>query len=509
MPYHTTDGGHAQPAAPRYSAEDVEAAERSLVGLAILRPEAIDDVGDLRGRDYADAGLGRLWDALAILRIGGIDMRDLAVLVPELRRMDLPPEITSAASLAVLMRESGYIASAPYYADIIRDAALRRRIRDVAARAHDATGNGQATSDILAALTVGVAELTRGGMATRRQSLGELVRDHPTLADPVIDGLLRRGETANIIAPPKYGKSWLTYGLALSVATGRDWLDTYPCAPGRVLLLDNELQPATLVQRIPRVAEAMGIIGDDYRRHIDVVSLRGLNVDLYGLADELRGIEAGRYALVIADAWYRFVPAGLSENDNAAVMRLYNLIDGYSAQLGAAWVNIHHASKGDQSSKGVTDMGAGAGAQSRAADTHIVLRAHEDDGVTVMEAAIRSFAPVEPVSLRWTWPVWTRADDADPRRLRRPTSERQRRQAQDDEAGIGRIVAALYEHHSGTTRQLRGWTGLSRERCQRLLDTMQYERRVTIEDGERGGNPCVVYALASPIDEADTAGGGR
>ncbi|MGI6417616.1 MAG: hypothetical protein ACOX1P_18335 [Thermoguttaceae bacterium] len=61
----------------------------------------------------------------------------------------------------------------------------------------------------------------------------------------------------------------------------------------------------------------------------------------------------------------------ISENDNAAIMSLYNVIDGYAARLNTAWVNVHHASKGDQSGKGTTDVGSGAGAQSRAADTHL------------------------------------------------------------------------------------------------------------------------------------------
>ncbi len=35
---------------------------------------------------------------------------------------------------------------------------------------------------------------------------------------------LRRGETMNVIAPPRTRKSWLVLGLAMAVATGRRWL---------------------------------------------------------------------------------------------------------------------------------------------------------------------------------------------------------------------------------------------------------------------------------------------
>jgi hypothetical protein len=46
--------------------------------------------------------------------------------------------------------------------------------------------------------------------------------------EPVIHGLLRQGETMNVIASSKIGKSRLVTDLALSVATGRPWLDAFP-----------------------------------------------------------------------------------------------------------------------------------------------------------------------------------------------------------------------------------------------------------------------------------------
>lgn len=53
-------------------------------------------------------------------------------------------------------------------------------------------------------------------------SIVDLVANHPELRRPVIHGLLRAGETMNVIANPKVGKSWLVTDLALSVATGRE-----------------------------------------------------------------------------------------------------------------------------------------------------------------------------------------------------------------------------------------------------------------------------------------------
>ena len=129
-----------------------------------------------------------------------------------------------------------------------------------------------------------------------------------------------------------------------------------------MLIIDAELHPEVIANRLPAVVDGMGIT-HTCLDSIDVLALRGQGFDLLTLDPFIRSIEPGRYALVILDAWYRFLPLGYSENDNAQVMALYNQIDAYASLLNSAWVNFHHASKGDQSGKGTTDVGSGAGSQ--------------------------------------------------------------------------------------------------------------------------------------------------
>src|SRR5690606_17944027 len=88
--------------------------------------------------------------------------------------------------------------------------------------------------------------------------LSVLTERHLRLAEPIIDGILRRGETGNLVNAPKTNKSWMGYGVALSVATGIDWLGRFATRKSRVLLIDNELHEPTLAHRIPMVARAMG-----------------------------------------------------------------------------------------------------------------------------------------------------------------------------------------------------------------------------------------------------------
>jgi len=136
----------------------------------------------------------------------------------------------------------------------------------------------------------------------------------------------------------------------------------------------------------------------------------------------------------VQDAFYRFMPLGGDENDNATMASVYNAIDSYADRLGCCFVLIHHSSKGNQSGKSVTDVGAGAGSQSRATDSHLVLRPHEEDGCVVLDAAVRSWAPIDPAGLRWTFPVWDVDPGLDPALLRseRPARRKDEKKAEGE-----------------------------------------------------------------------------
>jgi len=244
------------------------------------------------------------------------------------------------------------------------------------------------------------------------QRLKGLIAEFTGLNTPIIHELLREGETMNVIASPKVGKSWFVSRLAISVASGLDWLGL-TVEPGRVLHIDNELHENTIAYRYRVISEAMDFPHHLYSGNIDMVSLRGRLRDLYGLARMFEQIEPGQYKLIILDAFYRTLPRDTDENDNGAIANLYNVIDHYASRLQCAFVLIHHTSKGNQSGKAVTDVGAGAGSQSRAADTHLILRPHEEDGIIVLESAVRSWPPMPPKALRWDWPLFTPTDEVD------------------------------------------------------------------------------------------------
>jgi hypothetical protein len=263
------------------------------------------------------------------------------------------------------------------------------------------------------------------------KSIAQLLDDHPDLRPPVIHGLLRQGETANLIAPSKFGKSWLVIDLALALATGRPWLDEFPTEAGNILLIDNELHAETSANRIPRVAEARGIPLSEVAQAVFVDNLRGRLQDIQSLGTYFQQLQPDFFQLIVLDAFYRLMPRDCDENDNAGMAQIYNLIDCYAGMLGCSFLLVHHSTKGNQAGKAVTDVGAGAGSQSRATDTHLILRPHEEDDVVVLDAVVRSWPPIQPRCLRWNFPVWSPDRALDPKALRRerprrlPKEERQ------------------------------------------------------------------------------------
>jgi hypothetical protein len=242
----------------------------------------------------------------------------------------------------------------------------------------------------------------------------DLIGESKGYREPLIDGLLRRGETMNVIAAPKTGKSWLVMQLAFSVAHGVKWMGR-ECAQGTVLLIDNELHKETLGERLRAVSKAMRVDA----RNIHAWCLRGALRPLTELATAI--IERAKVVgadVIVFDALYRLIPAGVSENDNSGMMGMYNILDQIAEETGAACICVHHSSKGNQSEKSTTDGGAGAGAISRAADSHLFLRQHEDEGQVSIDAVARSWPPPDPWVIAFDG-IWHLVPGADPSRLKK------------------------------------------------------------------------------------------
>ena len=258
------------------------------------------------------------------------------------------------------------------------------------------------------------------------QSFGELKNNFQGLSDPIIDGLLRVGETANLIGAPKAGKSCLVQNLAISVATGRDWLG-FSTPKGKVLLLDNELQDSLIIDRSEAISKALDLNEKESilcDKNIKVDLLRGRGIDMNSLDGYLSQLPENQFDLIILDALYRFIPADKSENDNTVMTHFYNILSKHSERLGGAFLVVHHTSKGRQSST-TTDIGSGAGAMSRAADTHITITPKSvQDCSFIFRADCRSWKHPKPFGVRACYPIVLRDDSVVITNSKKPAKKR-------------------------------------------------------------------------------------
>jgi hypothetical protein len=338
---------------------------------------------------------------------------------------------------------------------------------------------------------------------------GELLRRYPERRPAVIEGLLREGETMNVIASSKRGKSWLILSLLFAIGLGRRWLDTFDTTQGRVLLIDNELHEETSAHRIRTMANSLGIPIEDIADSIHTVNLRGRLQDLFGLGRWLLRIKPFTYKLVVIDAWYRTMPGGTDENDNGAMARLYNLLDSYAEALRTSFSLIHHSSKGNQTSKQVVDVGSGAGSMSRAVDSHVVLRPHEEDDVVVMEAAVRSWPPVEPRCLRYEFPSWTLAPELDPTALLKPrrskkaaSTKEQHIEAKWDAKRFADVFGRPEEMPRSIVLDEARKAGLSDRKAETLLKAA-IDREYLFQRKERGANSRRLISTQRREDKQD------
>jgi hypothetical protein len=252
----------------------------------------------------------------------------------------------------------------------------------------------------------------------------DLIKNFPTQREPIIEGLLRRGEVGNLVGPSKMYKSWLLLQLALTAVFGRPVLGKFPTRSSSVLILDYELAPGTLARRLQHVASALAVTPGEIGDRLVIVTLRGKRLDIDALERYFATLTPRQFDLIIIDPLYKTFPREFDENSNVQLAEVYAKLQAYAERLDAAIIVVHHLTKGDQSFKATTDLGAGGGSQSRAADAHLAIRPHKEDGAAVLSGVVRSFPPFEPFAMRWTFPVWQRADDLNPADLKRPTRQK-------------------------------------------------------------------------------------
>lgn len=246
--------------------------------------------------------------------------------------------------------------------------------------------------------------------------LGQALTMFPERAPYVIEGFMRQGEVGALVAAPKSRKSWVMADLAVCVAMGLSWFDRFECVPGRVLMVDNELQPGDLAARLRSVCQGHGFSPTKVADRIDIVTLRESETPIDEIMRQL--MDAEPYALTIWDALYMMLLDGMDENSNSDMSRLLRLFRRFATKTKAATLFVHHTAKGGGKDRKSIDAGAGAGVIGRAPDAHMTLIENEEfEDRYRIQFSLRSSMRPKPFDVRWSDQLWryeqTVGDEAD------------------------------------------------------------------------------------------------
>lgn len=202
------------------------------------------------------------------------------------------------------------------------------------------------------------------------ESMADVWDNLPSLAPPLIDGVLRQGHKMLIAGPSKAGKSYALIELCCAIAEGKKWLE-WNCTQGRVMYVNLELDRASCLHRFKDVYTALGITPNNLS-NIDIWNLRGRSVPMDKLAPKLiRRASKQNYIAIIIDPIYKVITG--DENSADQMAHFCNQFDKVCTELGCAVIYCHHHSKGAQGGKRSMDRASGSGVFARDPDALIDL----------------------------------------------------------------------------------------------------------------------------------------
>lgn len=187
----------------------------------------------------------------------------------------------------------------------------------------------------------------------------------PELAPALICGVLRKGHKMLISGPSKAGKSFALIELCIAIAEGLPWMG-FPCAQGRVLYVNLELDEASCLHRFADVYKSYGV-NDKHPENISIWNLRGHSAPMDKLAPKLiRRAAKKQYTAIIIDPIYKVITG--DENSADQMAAFCNQFDKVATELGCAVIYCHHHSKGAQGHKNAQDRSSGSGVFARDPD---------------------------------------------------------------------------------------------------------------------------------------------
>jgi len=224
----------------------------------------------------------------------------------------------------------------------------------------------------------------------------------------VVQDVLSAGSVSLVVGDAGSGKTWACLDLAVSVATGENWLG-YIVNGGPVLVIDEESGPRRLSMRRGHNADGKTPLAYTTLNRFDL----GDPEHVAAICDAIQNVGA---RLVILDAFMDLLP-GRDENAVKDTLPALLALRDIGEQTGAALVVIHHANKsggyrGSSAIKGAVDLMLAVENDGNGTLTVKSIKARDVEHVNF--GAEMSFSPrtfnLSPAAIPATKPVYSKGE---------------------------------------------------------------------------------------------------
>jgi|GEM_PF-1837734 len=232
------------------------------------------------------------------------------------------------------------------------------------------------------------------------------VKKAPPPVDPILTGVFERGDKVAVLAAAKSRKTFFKLQMAVSLATGREFLGLEVPKKVRVLFVNLEIKPGAFHRRVSNMAIALGVEASSLAGQLLVLNARGMGYSGAALIFEIEQAlqsfheQGSPVDVVVIDPLYKVADG--DENKASDMKPILAAFDRLTAVSGAAVLYSHHDAKGSPGDRDIRDRGAGSGVLGRDYDAAMTLTPHSsDDDATVLEFLCRNFISPDPKTIRF------------------------------------------------------------------------------------------------------------
>ena len=197
----------------------------------------------------------------------------------------------------------------------------------------------------------------------RTRTLAELLATPLPIQQPLLDGLLKDGQSLMLWAAPGVGKTMVSLSMALAVAGGGQFLAWKAPAPKKVLYVDGEMHLGDLQERLrDLMAAVQGLDEEEVKGNLVVLARQDQDpeTEFPDIAGEpgqneiySRAVE-GKFDLVILDNFS--VLAQVSDENDASAMAPVLAFLMRLKQANKAAILVHHSGKGGNDYRGSSKL---------------------------------------------------------------------------------------------------------------------------------------------------------